>query len=242
MLKISAFRAIENETTSLRYMAGHAQVLLDYGVTNITTNTDTWKDSPSVYGIIVENEAGDLVGGVRLHVTDGIEPLPVEKAVGAVDPKIGEYIGEYPLGTTGELCGLWNARPVAGMGVSMLLVRAVVAIASQVPLRSMFTFCSEYTTHMTGPMGFYPENTLGEEGRFYYPNRSYVSRIFRNPDVMGLSLAAEFDRRRVESLRAHPSQVVVEAGPKSNVEVAYDLQLPVVEVEKTRRWSVVGRQ
>ncbi len=231
MLKIRAFRAIDEPDTCLRYMEGHARVLTDYGITSISTNNSTWKDNPSVYGVIAETEEGEVVGGVRLHLTNDLEPLPVEKAVGDQDPKIANYIYSYPLGHAAEACGLWNARKLGNLGVSILLVRALLIIAPQLKLQSIFTLCAPYTIHITKQMGSYLIESVGDNGVIIYPIINHRARFFENKDIIELGLADESNRKRILDLRQNLHQTYVEVITKQPVEISYSLSIPNVQFE-----------
>jgi hypothetical protein len=218
MLKLRAFRAIDEEDTCLRYMEGHARVLTDYGITNISTNNATWKDNPSVYGIIAEDEEGNALGGVRIHLTDGIYPLPVENAISDREPALGSILYSYPLNSAGELCGLWNARKIAGLGTSVLLVRALIAIASQLELTTIFTFCGRHTVYLAKLMGFHLEESIGEKGLVFYPTPQFASYLYYNSDIRELTETEEQNRNHILDLRKQPKQEATE--------VLYDLRLP----------------
>ncbi|WP_129714928.1 hypothetical protein [Pedobacter sp. SYP-B3415] len=207
-------------------MAGHVQVLKDYGITNITTNNRQWMSLPNVHGIVAETEDGTVVGGVRVHIADGIHPLPVEDAVGYMDPLVTKVINQYFDDGTGELCGLWNAKSVAGIGISILLVRAGIAIVNQIRLASLFTICADYTMPMVRKVGFVIEDSLGNEGEFVYPNENYIARVLRKMNAETLETAEAFDRERIFDLRNNPQQVTIETGPKGMLEVDYQLVIP----------------
>ena len=82
-------------------------------------------NNKNIYVIVALTEdKKEIVGGIRIHVADGEDPLPVEKAIGSIDHRIHGLINQYLETGTGELCGLWNAKSVAGYGISILLVRA----------------------------------------------------------------------------------------------------------------------
>ena len=217
MLTIRAFRAIDDEATCRRFMECHARVLTDYGITNITTNNSTWMHSSSVYCVVAENASGELVGGGRLHLTDGLEPLPAEKAVGDQDATMAELVYSYPLGSTGELCALWNARRVASLGVSVLVIRSIIAIAAQLKMLSMFTLCAPYTVYLAEMMGF------DLAGVFLYKSVNLQARFFHNPNIINLHFTEELSRNRIFELRQQPKQNAIEKGPKSWVEVSYEL-------------------
>lgn len=228
-LRFRSFTAIKDAETCEKYLDGHVQVLKDYGITNITTNNRQWMTLPNVHGIVAETEDGEVVGGVRVHIADGVHPLPVEKAVGAMDPNVATIINEYFDDGTGELCGLWNAKSVAGIGISILLVRAGIAIVNQVRLASLFTICADYTLPMVRKVGFVVEDSLGRDGEFVYPNDSYIARVLRKMNAETLETAEEYDRNRIFDLRNNPVQHTFEMGPKGEVEIDYQLLIPTYD-------------
>lgn len=228
-LRFRSFTAIKDAETCEKYLDGHVQVLKDYGITNITTNNRQWMTLPNVHGIVAETEDGEVVGGVRVHIADGVHPLPVEKAVGAMDPNVATIINEYFDDGTGELCGLWNAKSVAGIGISILLVRAGIAIVNQVRLASLFTICADYTLPMVRKVGFVVEDSLGRDGEFVYPNDSYIARVLRKMNAETLETAEEYDRNRIFDLRTNPVQHTFEMGPKGEVEIDYQLLIPTYD-------------
>jgi len=224
-----SFTATQEPETCEKYLDGHVQVLKDYGITNITTNNRQWMTLPNVHGIVAETEEGEVVGGVRVHIADGVHPLPVEKAVGYMDPMVATIINQYFDEGTGELCGLWNAKSVAGIGISILLVRAGIAIVNQIRLASLFTICADYTLPMVRKVGFIVEDSLGKDGEFVYPNDSYIARVLRKMNAETLESAEEYDRNRIFDLRNNPTQLTRELGPKGEVEIDYQLLIPTYD-------------
>ncbi len=225
-IKFRSFTAVHDQETCENYLAEHVQVLKDYGITNITTNNRDWMSLPNVHGVVAETEDGRIVGGVRVHIADGVHPLPVEAAVGYMDPRVALVINEYAEHGTGELCGLWNAKSVAGMGISILLVRAGIAIVNQVRLASLFTICADYTLPMVRKVGFIVEDSLGNGGEFIYPNENYIARVLRKMNAETLETAEPFDRERIFDLRYNPTQRTIETGPKGEMEIDYQLVIP----------------
>lgn len=108
-------------------------------------------------------------------------PLPLEDAIGKLDPKIYQVVSEYNKEGTAELCGLWNSREVAGMGIgSTLLVRACLAraglvLANQLQINSLFALCASYTLRMALGTGFEVEESVGDNGKFPYPKKRFYS-------------------------------------------------------------------
>lgn len=221
-----AFKATENRELCKRYLAGHIQVLVNYGITNITTNNEEWMDWDFVYCVIAEKEDGTVVGGVRTQIADGKYPLPVEKAIGKMDPKIHEIVQQYQPDGVGELCALWNAKEVAGMGLSIMLVRAGIAMLNQVKCNTLMGICADYTLKMFRKVGFVVDNTLGNKGEFVYPNENYVARVLGILNAKDLSTAEEFDRLKMLDLRENPVQICTEKGANDvTIEIEYLLLL-----------------
>ncbi len=225
-LKMRAFRAINNTPACEEFLEGHVRVLEDYGITNISTNNRKWMEITSVYVVVATDEStGKVVGGIRVHIADGKEPLPVENAIGYMDDKVYKLIEKYKDLGTGELCGLWNAKSVAGYGVSLLLVRAGISIVNQIKINSLFTICGDYTLPMVNRVGFIVEKSIGNNGEFLYPKENYIARVLRKMNAVTLETAEEYDRERILDLRDTPIQQAFEKGPKGELHVDYDLTI-----------------
>jgi hypothetical protein len=225
-----AYRAIAEPDTCNRFMEGHKSVLRDYGITNITTNNAEWTKDPDMYCVIAElEETGEMIGGVRVQVSAPGKPLPVEKAVGDKDPKVEELITNYrENGGVGELCALWNAKKVAGIGISLLLIRAGISIVNQVEIASLITICADYTLPMVKRVGFIVEESLGNEGEFVYPNENYIARVLRRINTITLDTANPFDRERILFLRNNPEIISEELGHKEQlIQINYQLKMPL---------------
>src|SRR3546814_16772702 len=101
-------------------------------------------------------------------------------------------------GGTCELCGLWNSREVAGMGIgSFILARVGAVISSQLPLKSIFVLCAPVTVRMGKRVGAVVEKELGNEGMFFYPKDDLIATAMRLRNVYDLSHADRSEIRGV---------------------------------------------
>lgn len=223
-LRFRAFKATENRELCEKYLEGHVQVLVNYGITNITTNNRDWMDWDTVYCVIAEKEDGTVVGGVRTQIADGNNPLPVEKAIGKMDPNIHTIVQQYLKEGVGELCALWNAKEVAGIGLSIMLVRAGISTLNQINCRTLMGICADYTLKMFRKVGFVVDTSLGQGGEFVYPNENYVARVLGILNARDLSTAEEYDRVKMLDLRQNPVQIALETGP-NDVQIEIDYRL-----------------
>lgn len=228
MIKIRVFRAIDDIESCQKYVEGHIRVLRVYGITMITSAKTQWFYDPNTYVIIAESETGEKVyGGARIQIANNTFPLPIETAVQELDTSIHELVtGLSKNGGTGELCGLWNSREVAGYGLgSIYLGRVGVAVASMLNLNSLFALCAPATVKNCLRVGFKIETSLGNEGLFYYPKDDLLATAVLLNDVAHLSSADSNERECIFDLRSNPLQTRIEQGIKNPFTLIYQLKI-----------------
>jgi len=225
MIHIRAFKAVEDLDSCKSFAEGHANVLRDYGVSKVTSSSTDWFYNPSAYVMIAENkETGETVGGIRIHIADGVTRLPMEDAISIVDTRVYDLIARYtPIGT-GELCGLWNAKSVAGFGLgSYFLMRVGISVTKQLKLPTLFALCAPHTLQISVEKGFEKETSIGNEGTFIYPKLDLVATSIIIKDTEHLPHALEQEKRLIFELRDNPVIIRSEQGPKGVVERSYNL-------------------
>jgi len=234
-VRLRAFRAIDDPEACALFVEGHKHVLTSIGVTKVTSSKNEWTTNPAAFVMIVESLDGEKVyGGVRLHVSGGSEPLPIEQATGMLDAGVFNLVWNYARQGTGELCGLWNSREIAGYGVgSIFLSRACVAIATQVGLKSMFALGAPYTVKMAENVGYTIEESIGNRGTFYYPKLDLLATTLILKDVETLSKATEEDRTAIFKLREHLNQVRIEKLRNKEITIHYQIEIPNLD-----KWSL----
>ena len=229
MIRIRAFKATSNLESCKLFADGHEQVLRDFGVLKVTSANTDWFYNDHVYVILVEDsESGKVYGGARIHLADGINPLPVEEAIGEMDPNIKGRIQADLKDGVGEMCGLWNAKEIRGSGVSILLTKASVAkagaaIANLLKIKTLWVLCAPYTVEMVRRAGFEIESDLGDQGTFPYPKPDWLATVLACRDTDALEKAEPTQREDIFDLRTTPTQNKVEEGPKGELIIEYDL-------------------
>ena len=224
-LTLHAYRALENENLNEGFINGHARVLTDYGVTNITSYKHSWVDNPSVYCVVAIDEEDEVVGGVRFHIANGTNPLPLEEALSNLDQRIHAFVENLGFHKTGELCGLWNAKKVAGMGVSLLLTQAGISISNQLHVEMLLGICADYTLPLFQSVGFQVDYSLGMKGEFPYPTEKYITRVIGILNAKSLSTASPENQKKINFLRKNPLIQLEEQGKKGNFQAVYQLKL-----------------
>ena len=228
-LVFRVFRATDDIESCKKYVDGHVRVLKIFGITMITSAKAEWFDDPDTYIILVQSEDGEkLYGGARVQVAGGKFPLPIETALSKFDNSIHSLVKELAVEGTGELCGLWNSREVAGLGIgSIFLGRVGVAIATQLKLKTLFALCAPATVKNCLNVGFLIENRLGDDGTFYYPKEDLVATAVLLNDIDTLSSADPSERSKIFELRQNPELKKIEEGPRDKIlDIDFNLTIP----------------
>lgn len=231
VVRLRAFRAIDDPIACELFVEGHTHVLTSIGVTKVTSSKHEWTSNPAAFVIIVESLDGKKVyGGARVHVAGGTEPLPIEQATVGLDSSVINLVWKYAQFGTGEICGLWNSREIAGYGIgSIFLTRAAVAISTQIGLTSLFALCAQYTVAMAESVGYHLENSIGNSGTFYYPKMDLLATAMLHEDIKTLSTAHDEDRNAILKLRESLNLTQIEVLRKKAIEIHYELKIPHLE-------------
>lgn len=219
---------MDEPNSCMRFIEGHRKVLEIFGITMITSNKASWTTHKNTFVILVESLAdGRALGGARLQITDSELALPIEEAVGKVDDKIYAVVKKHAeIGPTGEVCGLWNSREIAGYGIgSAYLTRAVIVLARRLGVKTLFALCAPATVKTAERAGFIIERSLGDNGFFNYPKLDLVATAMVIKDSADLSGATPENLAFIEASEKNPVQNRIERGPKGEILVDYDLSL-----------------
>jgi hypothetical protein len=235
-IRIRAFRAVDDPVTCQKFIDGHRTVLEHHGIQKVTSSNDEWAQNPAVFVIVVESMDGQkLYGGSRVHAANGITPLPIEDATGYMDSKIYDIVAEYAQNGTGELCGLWNSKEVAGLGVGSIFPSiAAVVIAEQIGLTTMFSLCSPATVRFNQWIGSDVLKTVGNDGTFYYPKLDLLATAVFLSDAVTLTHAHPREREKMLQLRKQLHSVSMERSPFKNisVKVHYELEIAGADINE----------
>jgi hypothetical protein len=231
VVRLRAFRAIDDPDSCQLFVEGHKRVLTSIGVEKVTSSNNEWTRNPAAFVFIVESlDKQHVYGGARIHVAGGSEPLPIEQATGALDPSIYDLVWQYAQEGTGEGCGLWNSREIAGYGIgSIFLTRTGVAISTQIGLKSLFGLCAPYTVKMAQAVGYQIETSIGNNGTFYYPKLDLLATTLILPDIATMETADEENKQAIISLRDNQQIVRIEELRKKKIEIHYDIAIPNIE-------------
>jgi hypothetical protein len=236
-VRLRAFRAIDEPETCELFILGHTHVLTSIGVTKVTSSKNEWTKNPAAFVLIVESlDRKRVYGGARVHVAGGSEPLPLEQATAAMDATVFDLVWKYAQNGTGELCGLWNSREIAGYGIgSIFLIRAAVALSLQLGIESLFALCAPYTIKPVACCGMELETSIGNEGTFYYPKLDLVATTMLLKDVATIVKADEEDKESIFKIRQTWNIIREEVLRNKKIMINYELEIPGLD-----RWDLAA--
>ena len=224
-ITLKAFRAPDQPELCQEFMREHRKVLEDFGIQNVSTNNERWMSDPNAFIIVALHGSLGMVGGIRLQVASETEPLPMEEAVGKMDPLVKEELEALRVHGNGEVCSLWNANRYGNMGIPVILSQAVTAMATMANVKRMVCLVAHYTQRHPKRNGFVVMDTVGDKGCFSYPIPSIKAISMVNKDTMLLADASNDQRQLIYSLRLRPKQVRIEAPNSTPMEVHYEMQI-----------------
>lgn len=188
----------------MKFIEGHTHVLEVHGITQITSAKIDWVLNPDVYVVQVFSDEYDrALGGGRIQIANRTQPLPIETAVGEMDPKIYELVEQHTDERIGEFCGLWNSWEIAGLGIgSIHLGRTFISLAHSLKLTKLLGLCAPATYRNSLRVGFRVLRELGIDGKFYYPEEDLTATGLIIEDLENLPLATEEEREIIKQLRS----------------------------------------
>ncbi len=225
-IELEAFVASNNPSLCDQFSYEHAILLREYGIENVSTAGNLWKYDKNVVVLVARNSIDkSLIGGSRIHIARDQQILPIISALAYTEPKINSWLdGHYESGIA-EACGLWNAKRVFGKGISPLLTRSMVAVATKLSISTLIGLAAPYTKDMAFSMGFRTVRELGNDGTFLYPNEKHTASLLQVEDLVNIPNASVVNLSRIKSLKAHPIQTSIEEYNGSKLLVSYNLLL-----------------
>ena len=219
-----AFRAIDDKELAKAFHDGHTKILTELGIVSLTSNYPSWMEDPNVHVVIVTNNEGEVVGGIRVHKYDGTNELPIASAIKDQDPNILNYIeSKRLLNGVAESCGLWNSKKVFGRGLSPLLARCSVALTSSFDVSCLICFSAPYTLRMIKSLGFLEISEVGDNGKLPYPTEKFISSALVVENIYSNENGTLENLDRIKSLIDQPVQICQEISQGQEIEIIYNL-------------------
>jgi hypothetical protein len=207
-----------------RNAAACLPVLRCYAIENVASAQQEWWADPDTYALLLaDRDTGEPVGGVRLQRWGGRLPLPIETAVGLIDPRVHAWVAGFaPLGV-GEICGLWRAPRLRGFGLGARLTCMAIALATLARTRTLVGLSDPRGLAVNAPLGLAVDPRLASNGRFGYPRPGLVAHVLRSHDAFRLPNAQPAARAAILDYRYRPIGREVVCAARGTVELERNL-------------------
>jgi hypothetical protein len=203
--------AVDEPELCQRFLHGHKQVLVDHGFEFFTTNEETWMFDPdTIVSICASPDLTTIYGGVRFERKKRTFLLPLEKVIFPLDLSVRKITNEDYTEGTGEMCGLWHSREVAGKNTTILMVRYAMSLLYKLNYTSLFVFTAEYTKKIPLNLGFHRITTIGDDGFFSYPTERFKACVWKHLIGKSRESFKPYDLEKFEKLIENPNQTIME--------------------------------
>jgi 4-cresol dehydrogenase (hydroxylating) len=226
-------RAVDDPDLARRFLDGQHRALDGFAVSGVDSSASHRLENPACH-LFLLFEDDELLGGVRL---DGHHPdfaLPIRTALGDLLPEAEAERWSGPGWT--ELCGLWyrgRRDGRRGQEGTLLLVAAALAAAPGLGVERLVGLPHQGTLGLVWSFGFTPVGSVGDGGRFVYPDERYVSTLC-TLDLETLASIPEPRRSLVESL-ARGERLEIPTGPESGARMVARLETAGAQEPAERR-------
>ncbi|HEY3497245.1 MAG TPA: hypothetical protein VGK73_21255 [Polyangiaceae bacterium] len=184
--RLRVFRAPDDRAACERYSRSHREVLEFFDLGGVTSSRVDWFTDPNVLVVLLEEvESAEALGGIRLERAGGGRPLPMERALSKIEPKVRGLSSAAVPGGAAELCALFSSRRLRGAGMGALLTRVGLALAFGSGVGRVFGICDARSLETNLRLGFGIEARWADQGTFRYPR----------PDLTAYVLSADLELR-----------------------------------------------
>ncbi len=140
------------------------------GVANTVRDVDVL--GPGIHHVVAEDEHGEPVGALRIHVRSNSHPLPVERAIPGLE-ELHQSLQKRHVDGIAEYTGLWVVDDFRGRGLSTVLVCTALAACPLLRAFNGVAFTHHHLRFWT-PLGFEIDESIGG---IVYPDSRYRSSV-----------------------------------------------------------------
>jgi len=227
---IKLYQALNNPKISRLFLEKHIEVLKSFGVGEVSSISNQWQKKPTVWLFVLENEEGDMIGGVRLDIKSEFK-MPLEEALNQY-PQVLNLAKNYEM-TDGvaELCGLWIKKEYRRANLANALMKAAIATAPNIGVKHVMGFANEYSYKTTQLLGFAKIERVENNGIFFYPDERYKSFLIEL-NSLDFSTEDEKDLETILEIRENLSHTSVEHSEETVSTVNYSMDTESVRIKK----------
>ena len=165
-----------------------AQALSDFDCQAVAEGPD--QKTYDTHLVLAVDASGDPVGGLCIYTRILREsPLPLESILlqlGYLEA-VQKLQRRLRSCESGEIYGLWVNQSHRGIGLSQMLLSAVVSEAKSIGLEALAMICSPHMSPACQALGFQIDHDFGDAGSFFYPDARYRSAVLTREEPVEIN-------------------------------------------------------
>lgn len=180
MITIRLFHAASEPELANRFAEEHVKTLKDKNLDIVNSASSDWVNDNDAFGVIAENEEGQIICGLKMLAHNGIRPFPLEASLGSMDENIYSFVSDLSYYGAAEMCGLFFSSTAdyrAHRHLIYLIAIAGIAAAPSLGIKKLTGIAPRHTQRLWKSVGFVEVPGLGDEGIFYYPSKRYPTKV-----------------------------------------------------------------
>ena len=180
MITIRLFHAASEPKLAHRFAEEHVKTLKDKNLDIVNSASNNWINDYDAFGVIAENEDGQIICGLKMLAHNGIRPFPLEVSLGSMDDNIYTFVRDLSYYGAAEMCGLFFSSAVdyrTHRHLIFLIAIAGIAAAPSLGIKKLTGIAPRHTQRLWKSVGFVEVPGLGDEGIFYYPSERYPTKV-----------------------------------------------------------------
>jgi hypothetical protein len=191
--RIRVLRATENPEFCASYLSQQKKAFGDFGCESLVPANPPWVSDLNTFLLLASDPGMEaLVGGIRLHLRAPLNQIPVEAIFDELQPSVSRKIKTLSQsGSIAEPSGLWVDRRFRGARMGEILLAVGVALSIRLNASIGVCFASPHTAPIFEALGFRIDESVGQRGRFEYPDPRYLSQLMWNKPLSTRSISRE---------------------------------------------------
>jgi hypothetical protein len=175
---IRIFRGPSSPELVSTYTRGQQEAIGNYGIASVNSCNARWQHNPHAYAIVVESIANqEILGGVRLHLSDPAHPLPMESTLQRLHPPSHQRLQARKDQQIAEICGIWKKPRFQEHRLSRFLTRSAIMQAQQLGVKQLFGFAGQHSIGLLEEEGFGYDPYFPVDLNLPYPDERYRSKV-----------------------------------------------------------------
>ncbi len=222
-IKIWSFETSQNLASCLDFVEGYKRVLTDQNINFLKSIDYTALSTQAQYGILASYE-GEIIGGLLLyHPTESLPSFPFKTTTLNTQANSPYEVEIIP--KTAEIVAVWNAKKVAGWGLSYVLLKAGLALSVYLGFDKTLYLTADYNIRLVEKLGLELLRVKGHDIFYHFEPNAFQARAYLHLFDMNKYSYSKKEKDAIIEIAKAEQLTTNEAVLGSFLEIEYTLAL-----------------